>query len=384
VIENKSVMTMPFRLVVYRGKEGLESIAEDWLRIEKAIQNRHLGHSYYYYASCLDGLVSAADEICFYTVWKNHQITAILPLQLSTRRFSGLHTRVLESPSAIYLPFYDIISNDSAGDPNITEIAVQLLKAAADLRWDVLLFNSVPEKSRIARDLSAASPCRMRKLAAHSDYLTCQPFEEYKRILSKNFRGNLRKALNKLNARTGVQYVCRQEKAEAEIALSRFVELEAAGWKGKVGGAIAQRPQLNRYYLSLINCFDREPTARCEINELWVEDLLASSQICLRLDDTVYVLKVAYREDFANLAPGNLLLAWLINRSAVNDGVRFVNLVSDTEWHIDWRPETIQRLDFEIYKTPVMRNTVHLLRYVKKKLVKRTWFSGLAGESLIT
>jgi hypothetical protein len=102
-----------------------------------------------------------------------------------------------------------------------------------------------------------------------------------------------------------------------------------------------------------------------------VEAVLAASQVCLRFDETVYVLKVAYLEELASLAPGNLLLVWLIDRCAVEDGVRYVNLVSDTEWHSDWKPSTIERWDFELYRSPVKRNMVHFLRRVNDNFVKQ-------------
>jgi hypothetical protein len=362
---------MSYRLVVYRGKEGLSKIAEFWMRMVETIRNRHLGHSYYYYLSCLDALGSKAQDISFHTLWKDDQLRAIIPLQLSTRKFSGVRTRVLESPTTIYLPFYDIIGDDSDIELNATAVFFELLKRCSDVRWDVLLLKGVPEGSRVARELKTSKAWYLSRRAAHSDYLTCQPFEEYKLVLSKNFRGNLRKARNKLNARNDVHYVCYRDKNQLSSALSRFVALEARGWKGQVGGAIAQRPEMNRYYESLVNIFSSEPRGECEINELWVEGVLAASQICVRLDETVYVLKVAYREELANLAPGNLLLAWLIHRCAVEDGVRYLNLVSDTKWHSDWEPKTMERWDFELYRSPLRRNMVQLLRYVKANLAKR-------------
>jgi hypothetical protein len=353
------------------------------MQMADAIHNRHLGHSYFYYLSCVDALGSKAQDISFYTLWQDDQLRAILPLQSSTRKFSGVSTRVLESPSTIYLPFFDIIGGDSDIELNTTALFFELLKRSRDVSWDVLLLNGVPEGSRIARELKTSDAGYVSRRAAHSDYLTCRPFEEYKLLVSKNFRGNLRKARNKLNARNDVHYKCYREKNLLGSALSRFVALEAAGWKGQVGGAIAQRPEMNRYYQSLLEIFSGEPLGGCEINELWVEGVLAAAQICVRLDETVYVLKVAYREDLANLAPGNLLLAWLIDRCAAEDGVRFLNLVTDAEWHNDWEPKAIERWNFELYKSSLRRNIVQLLRCVNDNLVKRYAPNRLARKRAI-
>jgi CelD/BcsL family acetyltransferase involved in cellulose biosynthesis len=268
----------------------------------------------------------------------------------------------LESPSTIYLPFYDVIGDGSDPGVNTTEVFVELLKSCKDLSWDVLLLKGVPEGSRIARELNTSTTSYLSRPAAHCDYLSCLPFEEYKLVLSKNFRGNLRKARNKLNGRNGVQYVCCRDKNEIKGALSRFVALEAIGWKGQIGGAIAQRPEMKRYYESLVEIFGSEPRGGCEINELWAEGVLAASQVCVRFDQTLYVLKVTYREELANLAPGNLLLAWLIDRCALTDELRYVNLVSDTDWHSDWKPSKIVRWDFELYRSPIRRTTIRLVR----------------------
>ncbi len=66
-----------------------------------------------------------------------------------------------------------------------------------------------------------------------------RPFDETFSALSKNFRGNLRKARNKLAKLEGVEFVSARGPEELASALEVFLDVEASGWKGASGTGTA-------------------------------------------------------------------------------------------------------------------------------------------------
>jgi hypothetical protein len=78
------------------------------------------------------------------------------------------------------------------------------------------------------------------------------------------------------------------------------------------------------------------------------------AQFCVRDEDTLYVLKLAYDERHARLAPGNMLLERVIACGFASGSFRHVSLVGDPPWFKDWRPQEAPVYTIELYNaTPI-------------------------------
>ena len=76
-------------------------------------------------------------------------------------------------------------------------------------------------------------------------------FEEFQGRLSDKFRASLRNAHNRLAKLSGVETQCVTPDRFTENDLARFAAVEAAGWKGRKGTAIAESQSLVAFYSSL-------------------------------------------------------------------------------------------------------------------------------------
>src|SRR5690606_17756733 len=96
--------------------------------------------------------------------------------------------------------------------------------------------------------------------------------------LSKNFRGSLRKARNKLARLAGVEVRWAREPAEIYPAFERFLEVEASGWKGDggIGTAIQLDPTLRAFYGGLMQRLAQ--TGRARINLMMHGDRVMAGQ----------------------------------------------------------------------------------------------------------
>jgi CelD/BcsL family acetyltransferase involved in cellulose biosynthesis len=175
-----------------------------------------------------------------------------------------------------------------------------------------------------------------------SDVLDCtMPFDVTVSRLSRNFRRNFRKAHKMLAALSGVQFVSTSDRAGLDREFEGFLELEASGWKGdaSVRGAIRLRPDLLAFYREIVATLG--DSTRLEINALFAEGRRIASQLCFRSGATYTVLKITYDENYARVAPGQLLLERTLERCCRDPQVSRLSLVTGASWHRDWRPEGI-------------------------------------------
>jgi len=124
---------------------------------------------------------------------------------------------------------------------------------------------------------------------------------------------------------------------------NEFLDIEASGWKGRAKTAIKCYPKITEYYRSLINNFFG--INNCEINLLGVDKEYIAGQFCVYVDDTCYLLKIGYKEEYSRYAPGNILLENLIKRVTEENKIKYISLVTGSTWHNDWKPE-----NYKVYR----------------------------------
>lgn len=114
---------------------------------------------------------------------------------------------------------------------------------------------------------------------------------------------------------------------EPDHAVTRFLELEQSGWKGRRGTAIALLPEVERFYRGLADAFSARGSLR--LSELWVDGLPAASEFILVHAGRVFLLKVGMDESRRGLAPGVVLLLAGIE-AAADEGYEAYEFLGDT------------------------------------------------------
>jgi CelD/BcsL family acetyltransferase involved in cellulose biosynthesis len=209
------------------------------------------------------------------------------------------------------------------------------------------------EDSSIFASLQSHSPSQVISIpSSHCDYLLCEPLEEIQGRLSKNFRHNLRKARTKLETLPNVEWVTARSPDELKRAFVDFLTVEASGWKGAAGTAIHTNERARLFYEMLIDTLASQNI--CEINLLKTNGRTIAGQFCLVTGATSYILKIGYDEDFSPVAPGQMLLVQTVDRYARDGNVKFINLITDAEWHERWKPHQLSVWEVSIFNvTPL-------------------------------
>jgi hypothetical protein len=176
-------------------------------------------------------------------------------------------------------------------------------------------------------------------------------YEDYIQGLSKNFRRSLKRAKQYLDELPGVKITFAQDGSDLEKGIDAFMDVEASGWKGSqgTGTAIKLQPRLASFYRELARAYS--VSGKAAINTLNIDGKCVAAQFCLLTDDTVYMLKIGYDEDYKHYAPGKHLVDMFIRRCMENGAVKSINVVTDAEWHADWRPKTLDISELHIFNT---------------------------------
>ena len=177
--------------------------------------------------------------------------------------------------------------------------------------WDVLQLCYVPQSGAIERLSDAAERDGFptgRWETMRSPYIPLSNLprdkEPWLSSDSANFRDSMRKRTRKLNAR-GPLHLQRIETADPHF-LQLFYDLEAAGWKGKAGTAIACHRDTRVFYDEIARNADQ--FKYLSLYFLEVNDQTIAAQFGLSHRGRYFTLKVAVNENYREFGPGHLLI----------------------------------------------------------------------------
>ena len=301
-------------------------------------------------------------------------VVAALPLVAERRRLAHVPARLLRSLSDDHSYRFDLwLDPGPAGDA-----AARALIAHLGQRddWDAVELQSAPARDAAAARLVAAA--REARLpvgywqAMTSPYLPLpSSATDLDRQLSSKFRGNLRRRARKLEADVGPLALERidgraraaassatlgdvdaVDSATLDAALDEGFALEAAGWKGELGTAIACDPRLRARYRALAHAFAASGRLACYF--LKAGPRRVAFHFALVVDDTYYLLKPGFDPALASYGLGHLLVD-AVARDLITRGIRELDFLGDDmPWKREWTDHT-RAHHFDYVFAPTLR-----------------------------
>jgi CelD/BcsL family acetyltransferase involved in cellulose biosynthesis len=192
--------------------------------------------------------------------------------------------------------------------------------AAAGALWRLPMLSI---DGRIGRELTAACARRGFPVGAVGSFERAvlhrrAGYEAYARDrLSPNRRKGLRRRLKRLEAQGRVAFATFTEGEGLRQAVDAFLALEAAGWKGRRGTALAARDPGAPLTRALFSGPGACASSRADVLMLGGRPIAVS--LSLLCGGTCFLLKTAYEEAFRGLAPG-ILLENAILRAFLDEG----------------------------------------------------------------
>lgn len=314
-----------------RGGSAIAATEEEWRRLHGAATRPE---PFLHPGWIRIHLASFEDEAAFrlVVVRRNGRLVALLPLVEEAARWRGLAYRRLRSASGVHSCRFDLLAEEGEEGAAVPAIFEHL----DALRWDVLELRDVPAGGRAER-LVAHARERGFPVGAWESMRTpyiVLPDEraELHARLSSKFRANLRRRRRRLGEGGRISF-SRSTRADPEW-LERFYRLEAAGWKGRRGTAIAADPRTRAFYDRLAAWAAEEGIL--SLASLDREGEPVAMHFGLAGEGVVYLPKPAYDERFASCSPGQLLMEEVLG-DAIDRGMGVFDFLGpQMDWKMDW------------------------------------------------
>ena len=243
-------------------------------------------------------------------------------------------------------------------------------QAGLDLIWDRLQQEAGWDRLRL-RDLPGGAPdWRLRELAEEaghpcglwvslrSPYLALpKKYADVEAALEGKFRQNLRRRKRRLAELGQVEY----ELTEGDDALADFFDIEASGWKGRDGTAIAQRPELVGFYTQIAR--DAAKRKALALGILRLKDKPIAAHLSVVHAQRHYLIKIGYDESLHEHSPGQQLVSEAIRDSCERGLREFDFLGPCMDWKLDWESELRTHTWLTIFRPTQKGRLVHAARF---------------------
>lgn len=247
------------------------------------------------------------------------RLLGFFPARIVTRRY-GIKLPVLVGWTHPFAPLGTPLIDREAAEP---VIAAWLSHIAGDGKLPgLLLLPFVPEDGPFATALRAALRRAHISAAASNRHVRAllapagdrAAYVEH--ALGPRKYRELRRTVRRLGDAGAPLYVTSSEPEEVAAGIDRFLELEAAGWKGEAGTAAACNDAVRDFVRAAVAALAAEHKA--EIDRVLLDGQAIAAAITLRSGDGAWFWKIAYDEALARFAPGVMLTALVTERLAAD------------------------------------------------------------------
>lgn len=239
------------------------------------------------------------------------------------------------------------------------------------LRWDVLHLRDLPRDGPTSTLLEALARADRhltgRWESLRSPYLPLGGGPAEARTSSK-FRANLRRRERRLLELGPVAVERGSPPGGLDGALDAFFALEAAGWKGARGTAIARDPRLVGFYRRV--AADAAARGALALRALTVGGRPVACFLALVHRGALCLPKVAYDEGLGAVSPGQLLLREVLAEAEARGLAELDFLGPDMEWKRDWAPRHRPHDWLTIYRPTLAGRALHAARHRLRPALK--------------
>ena len=232
------------------------------------------------------------------SVWSGDELRAVLPLIQHRSVLTGFPVRKLTGVANVHCCRLGLArASGTEGDRVVRALwdAIKVLPG-----WDLLDFDYVLEKNGIdiiARD-AAADGYRVSRIRAfqslHQQFKTTEGETPWLEGTRPKFRSNLRRTRRQLEelGAVGTQHF----KSADPQALEKFYALEASGWKGKQGTAIACDRRTRQFYDQVAQASAQAGLLSLDFLEL--DNKPIAAHFALQFGGRYCLAKAAYDESY--------------------------------------------------------------------------------------
>ncbi|MFL5319438.1 MAG: GNAT family N-acetyltransferase [Myxococcaceae bacterium] len=286
------------------------------------------------------------------------ELSAVLPLIEQRSSLYGIPVTELSSAGNAHSCRFDLIAEAGETARSAGEAFMDHLRA--DKSWDVIRIIDVPEAGG-AFWLADAAKQRGNPIGSweslNSPYFALpSSFDAFSAGLQSKFKANCRRRRKKLEEKGAVSFERYDGGAELDAKLEEGFGLEASGWKGERGTAIAQDKATRGFYTELA----REASARGWLSLYFhrLSGKAVSFHYGLSYGGKYLLLKPGYDETLKECSPGQLLMEDVVRDCIDRKQSEFDFLGPDMPWKRDWTDKARQHTWLFIFRDSAFGKTL--------------------------
>ena len=274
------------------------SLLEAW----RALSARASEPNPWFEPNVLLALADIRRDIALLTVQAADGLRLCLPLIPATQRWRRVPLPMLMTPHPLGTPLVDPVDTES-----VLRCAFTSLARGRGPRF--LKLQELPAEGPVTTAITAAlgTGWRSHEVTPRGEWplMRRRPQRTYlEEGVSRKQRHNLRRIRRRLEEQLGDELRLTDGPTD-EVMVDRFIRLEASGWKGRQGTALARQPGWTEYFHKVCRGFDGE--GRLHIVSLGSRSTTVAMKVMVTAGEGLFELRVAYDETYARLSPGTLL-----------------------------------------------------------------------------
>jgi hypothetical protein len=327
-----------WEITEFRGPSGLAQLEADWRRLYLELPGRTCFHSFEAFKAYAAHRMERPDLLRCFRLSDGTRTRAICALEPRLERRLGPPVRIWG-----VLAFHDHLAEFPCADAEarraLAPALLAHLRRSREGRALLALGPEPPDSALWDPVLDRGGRC-VEAVGTMCSMDCSMPYEKLLAGVRRHFRRDLALARNRLAPLAGVRYAVAREPAELEAAWRTYLEVEAAGWKGRARTALLHRRGQSGFYADLIGSL-RSGTDFCEIITLHAEERCLAALLGVRTGSTYSAIKICYDEAYGRVSPGQLVLAKAVERCCADPEVQRLDLVSDAYWLRGWRLDSV-------------------------------------------
>lgn len=295
----------------------MQARLQDW----EDLCGRSIEDSVYYsphYANALLSTAARQDHVRFVAVYEGDKLVALLPVSTTRLPLPGV------APAGqAWMTDYTFTTEPLIDKQTAAEAAGSLVDGLAQLSGGEWLFPVVNLDGPTTRAMTDAMqsrgiPWMTQGVFARAVMTRGPSFEEHlaKQVGSKR-RRDLARSRRRLEDLGSVRHETHCEGEGLNRAVQAFLDIEAAGWKGKRGTALACDPATREFAMAAFG--DVNGRSICRADMLLLNDKPIAVGLIVFAGRTGFTVKGAYDEAYAKYGAG-LLLEVEVMRSFLEEG----------------------------------------------------------------
>ncbi len=346
----------------------------EWDELLDASDCKDVTYSFRWYANWLRSFAGKGFARIV-TAREGGRLTSILPLIEGEFQFRNCRVKALRSLTNLHSARYDMISAPGC-ERNLGDC---LDKAFEKSGADLIVLNLVPEGSSIIRNLAGTCNGRRKRFLIRTQYenrlvVKQNSFPLFYGSLSSKFRKNVNAAERKATARGELRLLSPENEEMLENILERGFNIEASGWKGEQGSAIAQAPQTRSFYENIARDFLKTGWLYLYLLENGGKDI--AFYFCVGNYGVIRALKIGISREHSGIGPGMLITKKVLEDLHKCEKINTWDFCGGSaRWKRDWSNTSEKYHSVYIFRNSLAGKILHAgARFCSR--LKRDHFTG--------